>query len=45
MRVYRTERERDGPGMRTRIYYENQRGWLPADYYALFRHLNRFFLN
>lgn len=31
--------------MRTRIYYEDQRDWRPADYYALFRYLNRLFLN
>ncbi|MBS1906195.1 MAG: hypothetical protein JST33_06425 [Actinobacteria bacterium] len=27
------------------IYYEDQRDWEPADYYALFRYLNRLLLN
>lgn len=26
------------------IYYEDQRGWSPEDYYALWRYLNRLFL-
>ena len=27
------------------IYYEDQRDWTPADYYALFRYLNRLLLD
>lgn len=36
---------RAGAELRERIYYEDQGDWRPADYYALFRYLNRLFLN
>lgn len=32
-----------GSKVRDLIYYEDQRGWRPADFYALFRYLNRLF--